>query len=762
MSFKVTGRVYEFESNLGIPNLLVEAFDNDIVKDDKLGQAKTNSNGNFNFTYSEEDFKNKFEKLEGNLELHIVVKTPDRSKMLCTNQRKICSDASGNEHFDVGISRTTLLASKGKVLKDDKKLLKLLIGVAWIDGVLEPEEHKFLYRVAKEKGLADDLEIASLLSLNRPIAPEECLKWLQASLGNYPNDRDFQELYEALNSLMYVEGALDAQEKELIKALAVTEAAPAGTCQRTFQRRFMSTLMDSKFLANVLQMEQSSMTCQTAKVAGYYARVPYQVLSRLSTTAESREISSELSRLYLTDNFAPVKQEITADNLTVIGKLPQELSGMFLRNGPNPSFPPIGLHHWLDGDGMLHGVNISNGKVSYRNRYIRTEGFVLEQEQGKSIWPGLLNLPRFDAPHGLMMKNTANTSCVWHAGKLLALWEAGAPYHIRVPDLETVGTYTFDDKLVSTITAHPKVDPATGEMIMFGFAPIAPPYLEYSVISAEGKLLRTVPIDIPDPVMMHDFAITEHYTVFLDMPLTFKPMRIMQGQLPIKFEPENSSRIGILPRHGDNRTIRWFEIPTCMIYHAANAYEIGDEIVLIAMWAPQTNLFIPEDDNGEGGSSEFEEFRLYRWRINLATGVVKQEPLDDTAVEFPRVNDNFTGRPTRYIYASQQATYMRPRLLLDGLVKYDLETGNTQVHKLGRGRFGGDSAFAPRSDRSTEDDGWLLTFVWDAVTKRSELLVIEAQNFTAEPIARVLMPQRVPYGFHATWVSATQMATQHK
>ncbi len=759
MSFKVSGRVYETESGNGIPNLIIEAFDKDVVKNDKLGQVKTNSNGTFEITYSQADFQGKFEKFEGNPDLYIVVKTPDLSKILYSSEKNIRNNAKNNEHFDVAIPKATLLANQEKSSKDNKQLLKLLIGIAWIDGVLEPGEQAFLQRMINEKGLADDPEIKSLLLVDKPVQPEECYSWLQAYLGNKSEDKDFQELYEALESLMYSDGALDSQEKELLAELAATDVAIAQSRQLTLQRRFMSMMLDSKFLAGVVQMERSSIVSQTAIGTGYYARVPYQVISRFSSTASTKILADDMAKLYLTDNFAPVKKEITADNLTVEGELPKELEGMFLRNGPNPQFKPIGLHHWLDGDGMLHCVEISNGKASYRNRYIRTDGFKVEQTQGKAIWPGLLNLPRFDTPYGLMMKNTANTSCVFHAGKLLALWEAGAPYEIRLPDLETVGVYTFNDKIASTFTAHPKVDPVTGEMIVFGFAPIAPPYLEYSVVSKEGELKRTVPIDIPAPVMMHDFAITEHYTIFLDMPLTFKPMRIMQGQLPIKFEPQNPSRIGILPRNGDNRTIRWFKVSACMLYHVGNAWEEGDELVLLATRAPDTYLFIPQEDKGEGGETEFEDFRLYRYRINLATGVVKEEALDNVATEFPRINDDFTGRKTRYMYASQQATYMRPRLLLDGLIKYDLETGSSQLHEFGRGRFGGDSAFAPRPGAAAEDDGWLLTMVWDAVAKQSELLIIDAQNFTSEPVARILMPQRVPYGFHATWISSLAMAT---
>lgn len=757
--FKISGRVYESETGNGVPNLIVEAFDKDVLKSDKLGQANTNTNGTFEITYSQADFQGKFEIFESNPDLYIIVRTPDLSKILYSSEKSIRRNAKNHEHFEIVIPKATLLASKKKAPKDNKQLLKLLIGIAWIDGELEPGEQEFLQRMANEKGLADDPEIKSLLLRDLPVQPEECYSWLQTYLKNHSEDKDFQELYEAINSLMYSDGELDSQEKELLAELVATDVTNVSSRQLTLQRRFMSMMLDSKFLANVLQMEQSSMVSQTALGTGYYARVPYQVISRFSTTANTKILADDMAKLYLTDNFAPVKKEITANNLKIEGELPKQLEGMFLRNGPNPQFKPVGLHHWLDGDGMLHGVEISNGKANYRNRYIRTDGFKIEQTQGKAIWPGLLNLPRFDSPYGLMMKNTANTACVFHAGKLLALWEAGAPYEIRLPHLETVGVYTFNNKLASTFTAHPKIDPVTGEMIVFGFAPIAPPYLEYSVISKEGELKRTVPIDIPAPVMMHDFAITEHYTIFLDMPLTFKPMRIMQGQLPIKFEAQSSSRIGILPRHGDNRTIRWFKISTCMLYHVGNAWEEGEEVVLLATRTPDTYLFIPQEDKGEGGETEFEHFRLYRYRINLKTGIVKEEALDDFATEFPRINNNFTGRKTRYMYASRQATYMRPRLLLDGLIKYDLETGNSQVYEFGRGRFGGDSAFAPRPGATSEDDGWLLTMVWDAVAKQSELLVIDAQNFTSEPVARVIMPGRVPYGFHATWISQTLMET---
>ncbi len=464
---------------------------------------------------------------------------------------------------------------------------------------------------------------------------------------------------------------------------------------------------------------------------------------------------------YLDGNFAPVHEEITTDTLKVIGELPPDLSGMFVRNGPNPQRSPIGQYHWFDGDGMLHGVRISNGKASYRNRYVQTRGWKKEHEAGKAIWSGLLESSQ-NNPDGLN-KNTANTALVWHAGQLLALWEGGAPHAIKVPQLETIGEYTYNGKLVSPFTAHPKVDPVTGEMIFFGYS-FTPPYLQYSVVSAEGELLRTVPIDIPQAVMMHDFAITEHYTIFMDLPLTFSAERMQRGEPLMMFERDRPSRFGIVPRHGDNSNIRWFESPACYVFHTLNAYEEGDEVILIACRMSSTTVLeiVDTPDDPEANMP-----RLYRWRFNLRTGTVREEMLDDVQSEFPRVNENFTGRQTRYGYTGRMAKSSMP--LFDGLIKYNFSSSTSQTHEFGQGRYGGEAVFVPRTPlppsqgetKGSEDDGWLVTFVYDTGEETSELVVVDAQDVTAKPVARLIIPQRVPYGFHGAWVSEAQLRVSY-
>ncbi|MBE7380575.1 MAG: carotenoid oxygenase family protein [Leptolyngbya sp. SIO1E4] len=453
---------------------------------------------------------------------------------------------------------------------------------------------------------------------------------------------------------------------------------------------------------------------------------------------------------FLTGNFAPVSKEMTTEPLPVIGEIPGALAGMFVRNGPNPQFPPIGQYHWFDGDGMVHGVHFQQGRAVYRNRFVQTEGFLKEQAAQKAIWSGLLEPLQHDLPEG-SGKNTANTALIWHAGKFFALNEGGAPHALQLPELKTLGAYHFDGQLQSAVTAHPKVDPENGEMLFFGYS-FAPPYLQYSVVSPEGALLRTEPIALPVGVMMHDFAITEHYIVFMDLPLTFRPERMAQGQPALAFERDRPSRFGLLPRDGSDRTVRWFEGPSCYVFHVLNAYEDGDEVRLLAC---RMQVF----DLSGSGDPDAEMPYLHEWRFNLTSGAVHEAQLSALACEFPQINLAYTGRKMRYGYAAKVTDSPSP--LLDGVIKFDFGDGTTtvqtQAYELGAGRYCGEAVFAPRPGATAEDDGWLLTFAHDQTANQSELLIFEAPQIETGPIARVILPQRVPYGFHGAWVSQSQI-----
>jgi carotenoid cleavage dioxygenase-like enzyme len=472
--------------------------------------------------------------------------------------------------------------------------------------------------------------------------------------------------------------------------------------------------------------------------------------------------ASTTANPFLQGNFAPVHEEVAVDNLTVTGKLPPEMDGMFVRNGPNPQFPPIKNHHWFEGDGMLHGVRIQEGRASYRNRYIRTPYWKAENAEGCALYGSFLDPPSVTALLRLIrnwlkrlpvMKNTANTALVCHDGRLLALWEGGEPYEIQVPDLDTVCPYTYGGKLKHQFTAHPKVDPATGEMLFFGYS-LFKPSVQYSVVSAQGKIASTTTIDIARPVVMHDFAITPRHTLFMDLPLTISTKRMLRGQPLLKFEPDLGARLGILPRNGMGQDIKWFEVSPCYVFHTLNAYEDGDEVVLLGCRTKEfpDSFFMPPSSQTGHEAMIGKGFApvMYRWRLNLKTGTTREEALDDVPTDFPRINEGLVGNQTRYGYT---VNINEPNELL----RYDFEQGRSERHDHGKLRIGGEGVFVPRPNATAEDDGWLVTYAHDEGNGTSELIVIEAQDFSAPPVARVRIPARVPYGFHGAWVSGEML-----
>jgi carotenoid cleavage dioxygenase len=455
---------------------------------------------------------------------------------------------------------------------------------------------------------------------------------------------------------------------------------------------------------------------------------------------------------FLEGNFAPVEREIAVDELPVDGELPRDLEGLFLRNGPNPQFPPLGRYHWLDGDGMLHGVRFAGGRASYRNRWVRTRAFELERKRGRPLWTGLLERPQFDNPEGAN-KNTANTALVWHAGKLLALHEQGEPYEIDPNDLETLGAYTFGRRLHHPLTPHPKLDPNTGELYAFGYSPIAKPHLQYSVIGADGTLSHTTAVELPIGVMMHDFAVTERYALFMNHPYTFDVRRFLKNEPIGRFEPERGSFLGLLPKHASGADVRWFAIAPCFVYHVVNAWDEGETVVLDAIHRWSLDL----EQSGQPGSGAREIGALWRWRIDPRNGSVREEQLDEQNVELPCIHPGYVGRRARFAYASR----FRHDLdlpLSEGLVKYDLAgRARSELHAFGPHRFGGECVFVPRPGATGEDDGYLLAFVHDELENQSELRVIDARSIGGRPIARVSLPERVPYGFHGTWLDREKL-----
>ncbi len=435
--------------------------------------------------------------------------------------------------------------------------------------------------------------------------------------------------------------------------------------------------------------------------------------------------------VFRTGNYAPVHDELTEFDLAVEGCIPAELNGWYLRNGPNPR---SGEGHWCIGDGMVHGVRLENGRAAwYRNRWVRTESF-------DDPFP-----PYNDDGSRNLHSSIANTHVVRHAGKTLALMEFSLPYEIS-NDLSTLGVYDFGGALTDSMTAHPKICPSTGELHFFGCGNIFEPHVSYHRADADGRLTVSRPIEVPALTLMHDFALTAEYVVFLDLPLLFNLevalTRPYQRDLPYRWDDRYRARLGVLRRDDPYGQLRWFDIDPCFVFHVANAYDLassgGNAIVLEVLRYDE--MWRQNSDFGRDSA-------LWRWTINLDTGVVEERQLDDRGVEFPRVDDRLAGTAARYSVAVGNGA----------LVRYDLQDDTAIEHRFGRGRHGspgapGEAVFAPAAGQADELSGWYLTYVYDAETDSSDLVVIDASDFAAEPVARIRMPRRVPHGFHGNWI----------
>ena len=447
---------------------------------------------------------------------------------------------------------------------------------------------------------------------------------------------------------------------------------------------------------------------------------------------------------YLHGLYAPVREEISAEDLAVIGEIPRELFGAYFRNGPNPAAAPKGMHHWFDGDGMIHGIWFENGKARYRNRYVGTQDL---RANGAADMPGIFE-PSRDAPgRKVNYRDTANTDLVYHNGRLLALWYiSGQPVAVDAQTLETIRTENFAGELPRNVSAHSKVDPVTGELVFFDYA-LYEPKMWTGTVSRDGELTQFQEIDLPGPRLPHDMGLTENYVILHDLPVIFSEQAIRNRlwQIHVADQP---TRFGVVPRKGG--PAKWFEFPTCYVYHVINAWEEGDEVVMAACKMVPNGLKPDPKYGPYAAMADVLALRAqpFRWRMNIKPGEGREEQIDDALSEFPVVNTEMTGRKTRYSYHVIFDDCIEQRFT--GLMKYNLETGASVRHDFPQGVYGSEPAFAQRAGSTGEDDGWLVTFTAD-MQGNSEAHIIDAKNFTAPPVARIKLPQRVPAGFHGVW-----------
>lgn len=454
---------------------------------------------------------------------------------------------------------------------------------------------------------------------------------------------------------------------------------------------------------------------------------------------------------YRTGAWTPNTVEVDATDLDVIaGEIPPALRGVYLRNTENPLFEAVtGRYHPFDGDGMVHAIRFADGRADYRNRFVRTAGLLAELEAGQALWAGILESPDASLREGCgartRMKDASSTDIVVHRGvALTTFYQCGDVHRLDPRTLETLGV---DHTFPTFVSAHPKVDERTGELLFFEYSK-AEPYMHFGVLGADGALTRFVPVPLPGPRLPHDMAFTERFAIVNDFPLFWDPAKLAANVHRPRYVPELGSRFGLVPRHGD-AAIRWFSAEPTYVLHFTNAWEEGDEVVLEGFHQSSP---VPERLQSDNALSAFMKSldmhalgtRLHRWRFNLATGVTREERLDDEIAEFPTIDARLAGRRHRAVIAMRGAPGM---FLFDGMVRYDTERGSKQTYRFPDGVFASESPIAPAGDRE-----YVVTFTTDLRNDASECQIFDASDITTGPVARVRLPHRISSGTHATWM----------
>ena len=465
---------------------------------------------------------------------------------------------------------------------------------------------------------------------------------------------------------------------------------------------------------------------------------------------------------YMSGPWTPCHEEVDVDELEVIeGAIPEDMDGIYLRNTENPVHQPLGRYHPFDGDAMVHQVNISGGKASYRNRFVRTGCFDAEQIAGRSLWGGLMDpagtskRPGYGAHGGL--KDTGSTDIIVHAGVAYAtLYQCGEAWAIDPVTLDNLGKASWGP--LDGVSAHPKVDESTGELMFFNYSKHAP-FMHYGVVDRQQRLVHYVPIPLPGPRLPHDMAITRNWSILNDMPLFWDGDLLKRDIHAARMHDGVPTRFALIPRYGSPEDIRWFEASPTYVLHWTNAYEDGDEVVLEGYYQDKP---MPDPIAEAGQYSHMMAYvdehsfqcRLHRWRFNLTTGETTEERLSDRIVEFGMINPDYLMEKSRYVWS----TTTRPGwFLFNGYVRHDTQTGEEHIYQLPEGVYASESPMVPRKGGSGEDDGYLITFLIDENSGTSECAILDARDVTKGPICRLALPHKISSGVHSTWVEHAQL-----
>lgn len=482
-------------------------------------------------------------------------------------------------------------------------------------------------------------------------------------------------------------------------------------------------------------------------------------------TLEAPNQTLSYTRTDWTNGYRSQPEEFAYWIDNIEGEIPIALEGTVFRNGPGlTDVNGYRLKHPFDGDGMISSIAIKNGKAFYRNKFVRTEGYLAEQKSGKPEYRGVFGTQK---PGGwlanafdLRLKNIANTHVVYWGGKLLALWEAAEPHHLDPRTLDTVGIDYLDGLLQEgdAFAAHPKFDPdceGTQRMVNFGVKTGLSSTISLYEFTPDGRLAHQHKHSVSGFAFLHDFAITPNYCIFVQNPVSFNPLPFVAGFKGaaecIQFNPKQPTKIVLIPRNGTEK-VRFFETDPCFVFHHANAFEQAGQLVLDSVCYDD---FPTLDDAEDYSTVDFDHVpasQLWRFTVDLETEKVDVEKLIERPCEFPALHPQQVGRDYRYLYMGTTDGPIK-NAPLQALIKKDMKTGEEQLWSAAPRGFGGEPLFVARPDGEMEDDGWVLLWIYDSAGDRTELAIFDAQNITPGPVAKLKLKHHVPYGLHGSFVA---------
>ncbi|MBA3921924.1 MAG: carotenoid oxygenase family protein [Nostocaceae cyanobacterium] len=449
------------------------------------------------------------------------------------------------------------------------------------------------------------------------------------------------------------------------------------------------------------------------------------------------------------------------------GEIPPELHGTLFRNGPG-ALDVNGqlIHHPFDGDGMISAIAFDHGRAHFRNRFVRTAAYVKEQKAGKILFRGVFGTQKAGGwlanAFDLKLKNIANTNVIYWGGKLLALWEAADPHRLDPQTLATLGKEHFDGVLAENeaFAAHPRFDPSCDQdggapcMVNFSIKPGLSTTITIFELNPQGQVVRKHAHSVPGFAFIHDFAITPNYCILFQNPVAFNPIPFVLGMRGaaecIKFQPKQPTRIILIPRHEGE--VKVLETHSGFVFHHANAFEQGEEICIDSICYASFPEVEPGSDFRQVEFESLAEGQLWRFHLHLQNQTVTRELLESRCCEFPTIHPQRVGRPYRYLYigAAHAATGNAP---LQAILKVDLESGERQLWSAAPRGYVSEPIFVPRPEATEDDDGWLLTLVYNSEHHRSDVVILDARDLNRGAIARLHLSHHVPYGLHGNFTS---------